>query len=120
MDKTPVIDLTEALNRSMGDATFLKKMLEELHQTLPDSLGCIQSALESNDLTSLFKKAHQLKGAAANLGAKTVASAALKLEQIGRSGDPLGSVQALSELRAAADDFNRHFLQIDWLSFSTD
>ena len=65
-------------------------------------------------MPALGKDAHQLKGAAANLGAKAIAAAALKLEQIGNGNDPEGCVLVLEELEQAVERFNQHLNGIDW------
>ena len=114
MENTPVIDLGEALKRAMGDVDFLKMMLNEFHNTIPDFISRLENACRECDMPSIGKDAHQLKGAAANLGAKTLAGAALKLEQIGKSENPDGCGQALEDLKRAAEIFSRQFAGIDW------
>ena len=114
MEGMPVIALAEALKRAMGDADFLKMMLDELHHEIPEIIARLETAIQEGDLASIGQEAHQLKGAAANLGAKAVAGAALKLEQIGESKNPEGSGQALEELKQAAEIFGRHIAAIDW------
>ena len=120
MENTLVIDLGEALKRAMGDVDFLKMMLNEFHNTIPDFIHRLENAYRVCDMPSIGKDAHQLKGAAANLGVKTLAGAALKLEQIGKSADPDGCGQALEELKQAADIFNRHFARIYWAEVRSD
>jgi HPt (histidine-containing phosphotransfer) domain-containing protein len=114
MADTPVLDLSEALKRAMGDAPFLKMMLEEFRALIPDFITRLENAWLERDLAAIGKDAHQLKGAAANLSAKTVAAAALKLEQIGKSGNPDGCEQALEELKQAVEILDRQVTRIDW------
>lgn len=113
-DSTPIIDMPEALNRAMGDVDFLKMMLEELHRTLPEYTARIQQAMQSNDSESLGSDAHQFKGAAANLGAKAIAEAALRLEQIGKSGSMEGAEEAFGWLVQTIATFDQHLKAIDW------
>lgn len=113
-DGTPIIDINEALNRAMGDVDFLKMMLEELHRTIPDYTSRIQQSMQSRDSESLGSDAHQFKGAAANLGAKAIANAALQLERIGKSGTLEGAQEAYDQLEQTIETFDRHFKQIDW------
>ncbi|MEJ2158797.1 MAG: Hpt domain-containing protein [Desulfobacteraceae bacterium] len=117
-DSTPIVDIPEALNRAMGDVDFLKEMLEELYQSIPDFTSRIQRALLSGDAETLGKAAHQLKGAAANLGAKSIAHAALQLEQIGKSGSLEGAQQAFDGLEQTLESFVRHLKQIDWTTIT--
>jgi len=111
---TPIIDIDEALNRAMGDVDFLKMMLEELHRTIPDFTSRIQQAMQTKDSETLGSDAHQFKGAAANLGAKAIAQAALQLEQIGKSGTLEGVQEAFDYLEQTIESFDRHFKGIDW------
>ncbi len=120
MENTLVIDLGEALKRAMGDVDFLKMMLNEFHNTIPDFLSRLENAYRESDMLSIGKDAHQLKGAAANLGAKSIAGAALKLEQIGKSANPEGCGRALDELKQAAEGFSRHFARINWAEVRSD
>jgi HPt (histidine-containing phosphotransfer) domain-containing protein len=119
MDNEPVIDFDEALGRTMGDLDFLKMMLEELQKSIPEFMARLVKDQQSCDMGALDKDAHQFKGAAANLGAKAIASAAYKLEQIGKSGNPQGCERAIEELSQAVKVFERHLKQLDWESIST-
>ena len=113
-DDTPIIDIPEALNRSMGDVDFLKMMLEELHRTVPDYAARIRNAIQARDMETLGSDAHQFKGAAANLGAKAMAHVALQLEQMGKSGSVEKADETLGKLDQAISAFNRFFEEIDW------
>lgn len=113
-DDITIIDIPDALNRSMGDVAFLKMMLEELHRTVPDYVTRIRNALQANDMKTLGNDAHQFKGAAANLGAKAIAQAALQLEQMGKSGSAENADEALDELDQAISAFNHYYNEIDW------
>lgn len=113
-DKELIVDIPEALNRVMGDVDFLRMMLNEFHGMIPEFVTRLQKALQHDDMDSLDKDAHQLKGSAANLGAKAIAAAALELEKIGKSGASAGGEQAFRRLEGAIEDFNQHLVQIDW------
>lgn len=110
----PVIDIGEALNRTMGDVDFLQMMLVEFQHTIPAFMTRIKQALQFNNMDSLAKDAHQFKGTAANLGAKIIAAAALELEQIGKTGSSGNVESAYAELEAAVTTFNHHLAQIEW------
>ncbi len=117
-ESIPIFDLAEALNRTMGDVDFLKMMVDELQRATPDHIGRIKSAFEADDMETMGKEAHQFKGAAANLGAKTVAAAAFELERIGKSGVPEGAQQALEQLNLAVEAFNQCLDNTDWSAVS--
>jgi HPt (histidine-containing phosphotransfer) domain-containing protein len=113
-DEDPILDLDDALNRALGDAAFLKMMFEEFQQMIPDIMTTMVKAIQKGDLDSLGKSAHQIKGAAANLGATAVSAAALTLERIGRSGDPSGAQAAYERLDSAQTALFHHIHQLDW------
>ena len=115
-----IIDIPEALNRAMGDVGFLQMMLDEFQRMIPDFMARIEQAVQFKDMDTLGKDAHQFKGTAANLGAKTIAAAALELEQIGRSGNLENSSAALADLQHAVKTFNQHLLQIEWSCVTVD
>jgi HPt (histidine-containing phosphotransfer) domain-containing protein len=110
----PDIDIPDALNRSMGDVEFLKMMLEELHRSIPEYATRIRNALQAKDMKTLGSDAHQFKGTAANLGAKTIAQVALQLELIGKTGSIENADEALDKLEQAISAFNRYYEKIDW------
>ena len=116
MEDKPAIDLPEALNRAMGDVEFLRMLLDELHHTIPDFKSRLIEAHQAGDLSAMGKTAHQLKGAAANLGAGAVSAAALKLEQIGKSGNPAGCDQAFEDFDQAVAKFEQYLSGVDWAS----
>lgn len=112
----PILDLPEALNRSLGDVEFLQMMLEEYHKSIPDFIERLETALGNLDLVTLGKDAHQFKGASANLGAKTIAALALELEKIGKSGDSTNAAQTLAQLKVEIKKFEQKLAEIDWSS----
>ena len=113
-ENLPVLDIADALNRSLGDAEFLKMMMDEFEKTIPEFMTRLKNALDQNDMQSLGRDAHQFKGAAANLGAKAIAAIALELEKIGKSSDGNGAEEALSGLKVEVDKFNQKLSEIDW------
>jgi HPt (histidine-containing phosphotransfer) domain-containing protein len=113
-DDRSILDLDDALNRALGDVAFLKMMLDEFHQMLPDMMLTMKREIEAGDLASLGRSAHQLKGAAANLGATAVSSAALALERIGKSGNPDGLPAAMERLKSSQEALFSFIGQIDW------
>lgn len=117
-NETPIIDLAEALNRTMGDVDFLKMMLEEFQRTIPDFISRIGDALQSDDMQNLGKDAHQFKGTAASLGAKAIAACALELERIGKDGLNEGGQAAYDKLTQAVEAFEQHYAHIDWSTIS--
>jgi len=84
-EETQPLDLEKALERAMGDKDFLKMLLGGFIQELPDQIESLKVAVADTDMAAMMEQAHKLKGAAANLSAYGVSSAAKSLEEIGRS-----------------------------------
>ncbi len=120
MESIQVFVLREALRRAMGDADFLKTMLDEFQVLIPEFLARLEKACNEGDMASIGRDAHQLKGAAANLSAKALAAAALKLEQIGKNENYDECAQALLELRREAENFGQQLSLIDWAGVTPD
>ena len=116
-EQQPVVDYNEALARTLGDVEFLKSMLFEFQRIAPDFLGRFHNALETGDLETLARDAHQFKGSAANLSIKIVASIALDLEMLGRSGNSENGMQLLDDMKAAIRQFDTHLEETDFSSF---
>ncbi|MEJ2039256.1 MAG: Hpt domain-containing protein [Desulfosarcinaceae bacterium] len=115
-ENLPILDLPEALNRSLGDAQFLQMMLEEFQKTIPEFLERFENALRDQDMECVGRDAHQFKGAAANLGIKTVAALALELENTGKNGDSAYAAQTLTRLKTELEKFKQELAAIDWSS----
>ena len=81
------MDVQCALERAMGDLTFLEMMLQQFLDQMPEQLEKIKAALEQGDHETVQEKAHSLKGSASHLSAENVAAMALQLEEMGRAGD---------------------------------
>jgi CheY-like chemotaxis protein/HPt (histidine-containing phosphotransfer) domain-containing protein len=79
--ESPPINYESALFRLGDDKPFLKQMLEEFMDHLPDRLREMNAALGADDLRQLNRLAHNLKGIALNFGADTLANLALSLEE---------------------------------------
>lgn len=112
----PIIDFTEALNRTLGDVEFLQTMLYEFQRIAPDFLNRIDHALQDRNMDSLTRDAHQFKGSAANLGIKGIAAIALELEKAARIGRPAEGEHLFARMRNAVNRFNDLLEATDWSS----
>ncbi|MEU4625039.1 Hpt domain-containing protein [Actinoplanes sp. NPDC023801] len=95
--------LLRAAAPTIGDEV-LAGLLRRLAAQLPMLLEEIMQAIALDDAQALRHPAHQLKGAAANLGAEDLAGAADRMEQVARAGDLEAAVVVATELRASARD----------------
>ncbi|MGB8658402.1 MAG: response regulator [Candidatus Zixiibacteriota bacterium] len=92
------LDIPEALNRVNGDKELLREILREFSNYLPQQLRKLEEAAGKADPKMVEKEAHSLKGAASNMGAKTMAELALRLERLGRGGNLVGIQRMIDDL----------------------
>jgi len=113
-EETQPLDLENALERAMGDKDFLKMLLGEFVQGLPDQIESLKVAVAGTDTVALAEQAHKLKGAAANLSAYGVSSAAKSLEEIGRSQNMDEANQVLEVLLDESKRLTEYIERIEW------
>ncbi|MDR2574794.1 MAG: Hpt domain-containing protein [Desulfovibrio sp.] len=75
-----VLDWKEAMARVLNKRELYSKLLGKFIDSERDSGAKIAQALSTNDTEEARRLVHTTKGAAANLGAKALAAAALELE----------------------------------------
>jgi PAS domain S-box-containing protein len=83
------------------DNAKLTGLLDRLAAQIPQLVDDVFEALSADDLTAVGHAAHQLKGAAANLGATVLADVAADLEQ---AADLEAALLAVTNLRPAAGE----------------
>jgi len=99
------IDMEEALKRMEGDHDLFYELLDVFMDHVPVLLDDLRSAVTAANAEKLHIAAHSLKGAASNVGAEPVRSAAQQLEVMGQNGD-------FKEVEAAFDDLEK---KVEWL-----
>jgi len=87
MAEAPVFNRRDALALVNGDEALLKRILALFLQDAPRQLARLKEAIESKDREIVWRQAHSLKGAAANLAFKRFRACALELEDIARTGE---------------------------------
>ncbi|MGB5991704.1 MAG: response regulator, partial [Desulfobacterales bacterium] len=113
-EETQPLDLENALERAMGDKDFLKMLLGGFIQELPDQIESLKVAVAGTDMVALTEHAHKLKGAAANLSAYGVSSAAKSLEDIGRSQNMDKANQILEVLLNESKRLTEYIERAEW------
>ena len=86
------------LSRMMDDEGFAREIAAQLFGELPTHLMNLKEAVAQKNLESVWKNAHKLKGAAANVGGEALSAVASELEQAGKASDLARVVQLLPEL----------------------
>jgi two-component system, sensor histidine kinase and response regulator len=80
-------DLAKALERFEGDRELLRELASLVVREYPSLLTAMRAAAARYDAFSFERSAHSMKGMVANFQAEAATSAALALENMGRSGD---------------------------------
>jgi HPt (histidine-containing phosphotransfer) domain-containing protein len=99
-----LIDDQALLERVAGDPEFLEMMVDIFVADAPIRLDAIRDGLGRQDPMAIERAAHSLKGALATMAADGAAGAALRLEQVGRSGCLEGASDMLDALAAQIID----------------
>jgi len=103
----PPMDMDKALERTMGDKSFLDEMIAAFAGSLPGQMDEVRSAFESGDAPSLAEAAHKIKGAAASLSAGSLVAAALALEKAGRNNELSAAAAIVVQLEKEITRFSR-------------
>jgi HPt (histidine-containing phosphotransfer) domain-containing protein len=82
----PVFDRAALLARLMGDEELAGQILGGFLADMVQQLSELRRAAAEEALEGLVRRAHTVKGAAANVGGMALSAAALELEQAAREG----------------------------------
>jgi HPt (histidine-containing phosphotransfer) domain-containing protein len=93
-----IMDLTELLERVENDREIIRELLLIFKEEFPIHLRALRDAVDSMDGKKVATEAHTMKGMLSNLAAGSAASAAARLEQLGRN-------QEVSEFQEACVSF---------------
>jgi HPt (histidine-containing phosphotransfer) domain-containing protein len=97
--RTKVLDQSAALARVGGDLDLLREIAVLFQQECPQALENLRAAIDRGDGPAAGRAAHGLKGSTSNFGAAPAVDAALKIEQLARSG-------CIEELRGYYETLN--------------
>jgi CheY-like chemotaxis protein/HPt (histidine-containing phosphotransfer) domain-containing protein len=95
---SPVFNREEFLGRMVDDEDFARAVSAGFLEDLPKQLMALKEQLAQEDLESVWKQAHKMKGSAASVGGEALRDAALKVEQAGKAGDLAALAGRVSEL----------------------
>jgi two-component system, sensor histidine kinase and response regulator len=105
-----MIDLPELLARVENDREFMRDLLLIFKEEFPRHLDALRNAVNSLDGEKVATEAHTLKGMLSNLAAIPAASAAARLEQLGRNRE----VAEFQEACASFENLSKELLlQLD-------
>jgi HPt (histidine-containing phosphotransfer) domain-containing protein len=90
------LDLLRAAAPALGPAAW-EQLMRRLSAQVPGLVAGVAQAFAGHDAEALGRAAHQLKGAAANLGVRCLADCCDALEQVARSEDLESGSAAVAE-----------------------
>ena len=91
----PPFDYAAAIARLGNDTNLFDDMAGFFRSDSPELLQRIRAAIDASDANEVLRAAHSLKGLAATFDAKAAVAAALRVEELGRSGN-LAEIESAS------------------------
>jgi signal transduction histidine kinase/DNA-binding response OmpR family regulator len=101
--ESTVFDRSALLDRLEGDTSVVREIVRVFKQESPRQIAQLRNAIDVNDCMSVANSAHSLKGSLLVLSADRLASAAQKLETMGRSGQLAGATETFEELESGLE-----------------
>lgn len=100
-----LLDIESALTRFSGDFEHYREFIDEFIDLLPEKLDGFRKAFDSNNLETLSKQAHNLKGVSASLGAMQISNLAHELDESSQNKDMELIQELLTELESNVSIF---------------
>ena len=84
-ESVAVFDYDDMAGRLMGDVELMQSVAEIFCEDVVEQIANLKTAVETADVAKSTAIMHQIKGAAANVGGKSLSALALKMEQAGKA-----------------------------------
>jgi len=82
------LNVPELLSRVDNDQELMRELLQLFKEECPRLMQLLEAAVSKQEMRAVETTSHSLKGMLANLSASRAASAASRLEELGRTGKP--------------------------------
>ncbi|MFZ2959055.1 MAG: response regulator [Candidatus Ozemobacteraceae bacterium] len=86
-NEPPVFDRVEMMSRLMDNEELAQQVIRIFLQDTPLQIQAMKEFLDARDVSGVEHQAHTIKGAASDIGGKTVCAAAFEVEKAANSGD---------------------------------
>ncbi len=100
-----VFDQAGFADRMMNDEDFMRDVMREFLRDTPGQIADLRNLIDSGDAREAGRRAHQIKGAAANVGGEALRALASAIEEAGGAGD-------LEPMMAAIDALELEFVRL--------
>ena len=107
-DETPPVDVEGLHDATDGDKELERELIHFFVEDQSERVASAEEACANQDMESLRRQAHAMRGSSANMGATRLAEVALEIEQAARdsrAGDCAVLLEDLKREWAAARDF---------------
>ena len=101
LSETPtaaLMDLAATMDRLGGDRKLLGEFIDVFREDAPKLLEELRMAVQRQDIPTVVRATHSLKGLAANFNATRVVEAASLFETVARRGQTVGAEELLEQL----------------------
>jgi PAS domain S-box-containing protein len=110
----PVFDEHELLERLMGDRKLAYKLVDSFIQDVPGKLANLDGMIRAADNTKIRAAAHALKGAAANLSARSLKDLAVQMQDAATNNDLQRCAVLAANLQTEFQRFQSTLAQSEW------
>ncbi len=97
-NKEPVVDLERLKEITLGQVELQREIMAAFIEILRANVEAIQEAISSGDCLTISRCAHQIKGAAANVGVPSIKEMAAELERQAKEQNLVNATQLLVAL----------------------
>jgi len=101
----PVFEKAAFLSRLMGDEDLARTITEAFLDDMPSQIEKLAAAVAAGDVRKVELRAHQIKGASANVGGEALRGAAGEMEETSRAG-------RLEALKTLLPELQERFVQL--------
>jgi two-component system sensor histidine kinase/response regulator len=93
-----IFDKNSFIDRLLGDEDLAKEIIKGFIEDSLRQIDILKEALDNMDTGVIYYQAHSLKGAAANISAKTLKELAYQIEIAGETGDLIKAASLIPKL----------------------
>ncbi len=110
----PVMNPGQLLDISGHDEETIRELIHEFMKDAPAYLDDLTDAVRTGDAKRIFRKAHRLKGLAANAGGEKMREMLLEIENGARGGEFDPAAWSLPLLETELDHLKKTLEETDW------
>lgn len=115
-DKQPVIfDEQDLIERLTDDAELAETIIDGFLKDVPTQIDILKTCLEKGDIAGVRRQAHSVKGAAANVGATSLQTAAAQIEEAAEKKELSEAAVRFPRLEEQLEMYKTDLTKSKWL-----